>query len=101
MRCEAGRSGRRRGERFRSSGGLFERHPHERVQRRARAQFLVCGGNGVARLSGLEGETGERGYRVRSEEHTSELQSLMRLSSAVVCLKKKTSTLISRSQYVV
>src|SRR3546814_1854533 len=28
---------------------------------------------------------------VRSEEHTSELQSLMRISSAVFCLKKKTS----------
>src|SRR3546814_2220222 len=27
----------------------------------------------------------------RSEEHTSELQSLMRISSAVFCLKKKTS----------
>src|SRR3546814_5372340 len=29
----------------------------------------------------------------RSEEHTSELQSLMRISSAVVCLNKKKSTL--------
>src|SRR3546814_8897776 len=28
--------------------------------------------------------------RVRSEEHTSELQSLMRISYAVLCLKKKT-----------
>src|SRR3546814_3397734 len=28
-------------------------------------------------------------YRVRSEEHTSELQSLMRISYAVFCLKKK------------
>src|SRR3546814_2332475 len=28
----------------------------------------------------------------RSEEHTSELQSLMRISSAVFCLKKKTQT---------
>src|SRR3546814_4856729 len=28
---------------------------------------------------------------VRSEEHTSELQSLMRTSYAVVCLKKKTN----------
>src|SRR3546814_7802311 len=28
---------------------------------------------------------------VRSEEHTSELQSLMRISYAVFCLKKKTS----------
>src|SRR3546814_9408906 len=29
----------------------------------------------------------------RSEEHTSELQSLMRISYAVFCLKKKTTTL--------
>src|SRR3546814_7190673 len=33
-----------------------------------------------------------RGKRVRSEEHTSELQSLMRNSYAVFCLQKKTST---------
>src|SRR3546814_4115553 len=32
----------------------------------------------------------------RSEEHTSELQSLMRISYAVFCLKKKTK---SRHQY--
>src|SRR3546814_1013034 len=32
----------------------------------------------------------QRRYGVRSEEHTSELQSLMRISSAVFCLKKKT-----------
>src|SRR3546814_2437491 len=30
--------------------------------------------------------------RERSEEHTSELQSLMRISYAVFCLKKKTKT---------
>src|SRR3546814_17163803 len=30
--------------------------------------------------------------RDRSEEHTSELQSLMRISYAVFCLKKKTKT---------
>src|SRR3546814_6623218 len=29
------------------------------------------------------------GFRARSEEHTSELQSLMRISYAVFCLKKK------------
>src|SRR3546814_2186536 len=29
-------------------------------------------------------------FEARSEEHTSELQSLMRISSAVFCLKKKT-----------
>src|SRR3546814_2628853 len=31
----------------------------------------------------------EAGAKVRSEEHTSELQSLMRISYAVFCLKKK------------
>src|SRR3546814_3639264 len=30
-----------------------------------------------------------RGVAMRSEEHTSELQSLMRISYAVFCLKKK------------
>src|SRR3546814_5988972 len=32
---------------------------------------------------------------LRSEEHTSELQSLMRISYAVFCLKKKTRTYIT------
>src|SRR3546814_9942243 len=36
-----------------------------------------------------EFETAPDGSRVRSEEHTSELQSLMRISYAVFCLKKK------------
>src|SRR3546814_3540996 len=31
-------------------------------------------------------------HRLRSEEHTSELQSLMRISYAVFCLKKKTKS---------
>src|SRR3546814_4515418 len=33
----------------------------------------------------------------RSEEHTSELQSLMRISYAVFCLKKKKTTTISNT----
>src|SRR3546814_7377407 len=46
---------------------------------------------GVARFDFLEHFL-DRGQRqpVRSEEHTSELQSLMRISYAVFCLKKKT-----------
>src|SRR3546814_2980512 len=36
----------------------------------------------------------------RSEEHTSELQSLMRTSSAVFCFKKKTYTNICNVIYV-
>src|SRR3546814_1594097 len=35
----------------------------------------------------------------RSEEHTSELQSLMRISYAVFCLKKKTKSRTTRSTY--
>src|SRR3546814_1614203 len=34
-------------------------------------------------------ESGSLRSKVRSEEHTSELQSLMRISYAVFCLKKK------------
>src|SRR3546814_6296751 len=37
--------------------------------------------------------------QVRSEEHTSELQSLMRISYAVFCLKKKNITLFSTTIY--
>src|SRR3546814_6675513 len=33
---------------------------------------------------------------LRSEEHTSELQSLMRISYAVFCLKKKTTTQLNK-----
>src|SRR3546814_7492542 len=36
--------------------------------------------------------------RTRSEEHTSELQSLMRISYAVFCLKKKTNQ--QRRKYI-
>src|SRR3546814_6470667 len=34
-------------------------------------------------------DTAKIAFAVRSEEHTSELQSLMRISYAVFCLKKK------------
>src|SRR3546814_10529502 len=37
---------------------------------------------------------------VRSEEHTSELQSLMRISYAVFCLKTKTRRLSSSHYYI-
>src|SRR3546814_6521110 len=36
---------------------------------------------------------------VRSEEHTSELQSLMRISYAVFCLKKKKKTKIQQNKH--
>src|SRR3546814_8038130 len=39
------------------------------------------------------GDIVKRPRQTRSEEHTSELQSLMRISYAVCCLKKQTTTL--------
>src|SRR3546814_8217786 len=36
----------------------------------------------------------------RSEEHTSEIQSLMRISDAVFCLQKKITKLIYKSYYI-
>src|SRR3546814_5430203 len=41
------------------------------------------------------GGTGEVDEFLRSEEHTSELQSLMRISYAVFCLKKKKNNTIN------
>src|SRR3546814_4682079 len=40
----------------------------------------------------LQGHPGDAHQACRSEEHTSELQSLMRISYAVFCLKKKKKT---------
>src|SRR3546814_4599885 len=52
---------------------------------------LITGGSlGVGRA--IASRFAEAGARVRSEEHTSELQSLMRISSAVFCLKNKKQT---------
>src|SRR3546814_3968859 len=39
------------------------------------------------------------GGKWRSEEHTSELQSLMRISYAVFCLKKKTQNTTKEAKY--
>src|SRR3546814_2811485 len=47
---------------------------------------------GAVRLSQSRYASGDRGKERRSEEHTSELQSLMRISYAVFCLKKKNLT---------
>src|SRR3546814_2692411 len=50
----------------------------------------VRASSGKARTSALLLPNHSTGFmRLRSEEHTSELQSLMRISYAVFCLKKK------------
>src|SRR3546814_6756699 len=47
--------------------------------------------------SQLHGDERRNGDEPRSEEHTSELQSLMRISYAVFCLKKKKHTNIKNT----
>src|SRR3546814_9171547 len=61
---------------------------HGRGPRRAAVPQLQCfPGAGVVRA-----RQRNAGGALRSEEHTSELQSLMRISYAVFCLKKKNNT---------
>src|SRR3546814_6879601 len=60
-----------------------------------RQQVLGLGGEADDQARPLVPRGGEAGQDVgiageRSEEHTSDLQSLMRISSAVFCMKKKT-----------
>src|SRR3546814_6216702 len=52
-------------------------------------KIFVLGGNGLLESAFKLSKAGGRSLRSRSEEHTSELQSLMRISYAVLCLKKK------------
>src|SRR3546814_5759833 len=55
----------------------------------AGALFCPVAGNQTARSLAGAGCRGSGDAAWRSEEHTSELQSLMRISYAVFCLKKK------------
>src|SRR3546814_7717540 len=70
---------------------LLAHDQHRRLQRLLVVQARVDAGAvgafevTVAQVAGAAGALG------RSEEHTSELQSLMRISYAVFCLKKKNS----------
>src|SRR3546814_6700749 len=74
--------------------------PHGAAHRRLRrvaereAEPAVSAGRSVARLVCRDLH---RRRLARSEEHTSELQSLMRITYAVLCLKKKINTTISAS----
>src|SRR3546814_9977138 len=58
-----------------------------------------AGGNASLREhQGGKGKDHRIQLRDRSEEHTSELQSLMRISYAVFCLKKKKKTQTQRQK---
>src|SRR3546814_1104246 len=64
--------------------GALEREPTDAFKRRCELLQSVRG-----RIIG----------RGRSEEHTSELQSLMRISYAVFCLKKKNNITLTPQHY--
>src|SRR3546814_1382042 len=74
----------------------FQRAVAQRVRVLERARMVAAHPHALGRIITLlvlrlgGGDPGAFGAR-RSEEHTSELQSLMRISYAVFCLKKKTT----------
>src|SRR3546814_7712510 len=60
-------------------------------------EFVLSDDGAVAFHPAVAGRSGAGGdAEERSEEHTSELQSLMRISYAVFCLKKKQNTIKQR-----
>src|SRR3546814_2690759 len=86
---------------FRSEGGQTPLHIAAEIGRVHAAKMLVSLGadlqakdsKGLTPMMAAErsGQTDIVVILRRSEEHTSELQSLMRISYAVFCLKKKTT----------
>src|SRR3546814_8398989 len=75
--------------------GLHRKHERD-VQQGLLSVAELIEARAVARVRRLEvdRQMAKQAVEVRSEEHTSELQSLMRISYAVFCLKKnKTSSL--------
>src|SRR3546814_6908489 len=93
---------------FRRGRGRARRDPYRSAARarsrpsQARASGVALSGGGRRARRPRRGRLGARrsaagpggeARRTRSEEHTSELQSLMRISYAVFCLKKKNKTI--------
>src|SRR3546814_1085009 len=67
---------------------LIQRLPDEHFHRLVIQHIAAIVDQPVLPVAGI-------GIERRSEEHTSELQSLMRISYAVFCLKKKTKQYIN------
>src|SRR3546814_5648929 len=72
-----------------SAALAMARYLERRGCRQRRRHHRVATGDGVDRADLIRANAAHPG---RSEEHTSELQSLMRTSYAVFCLKKKKIT---------
>src|SRR3546814_2719075 len=108
LRPRLGRSGRSPRPRYRLVGPEGQCHHlsrrHHRRDRRGLLALLQLYrklpagrrfGSGYQRHSDLALPATDR--HARSEEHTSELQSLMRISYAVLCLKKKKTITITHT----
>src|SRR3546814_9414390 len=74
----------------RSAPAGAEGHARSRRDRGEYPAFVKLGRDGGDHRAALCAGADLRPYR-RSEEHTSELQSLMRISYAAFCLKKQTT----------
>src|SRR3546814_3145950 len=78
---------------FRSAGTIIRTRHHDADRRALRTgnEGLAAVDDPVVAIAAAAGlhHGGVRAGAARSEEHTSELQSLMRISYAVFCLKKK------------
>src|SRR3546814_4428723 len=76
------------------SGGMLSKLEAAKIANSAGVHLAIISGHKDHPLSAFA-QTGQgtvfhsAGSQGRSEEHTSELQSLMRISYAVFCLKKK------------
>src|SRR3546814_5158899 len=77
---------------------LVAKHLEDRLLQPDRLEVILA-----AVLDRRQEQTTRKRAHVRSEEHTSELQSLMRISYAVFCLKKKkthnTSQINNKKKY--
>src|SRR3546814_5406839 len=79
-----------RSTRFRAAGGLVGRWDRDVGAQAVDDEGAEREPQTLLQLRRLgEGSEVDVGGELRSEEHTSELQSLMRISYAVFCLKKK------------
>src|SRR3546814_10393663 len=78
----------RRSGRDGAAGQHYRYCPQDRVLLAGRADAS----RGPRRIGGLGSGPSGPAISGRSEEHTSELQSLMRISYAVFCVKKKNKT---------
>src|SRR3546814_1620603 len=73
--------------------GLISHFPVERLDQAQAGQTIIV------ELTAQDYRPGRSPRAPRSEEHTSELQSLMRISYAVFCLKKKKTKSPKKSTY--